>query len=142
MHSGVMCPSDSPTATPSRRTARLALEQIVRAACQSGCAYNAASNGENIIVGTEAQLLAFTEKVRDVRTLHMDQMLKGAQTRNRELVEEVRISDRLLDDRNRLLKLIPPCPEHGDECIPHAIDWVMDMKAQHDAKWTAMLKRR
>lgn len=34
----------------------------------------------------------------------------------------------LLDARNVLLRAIPGCKAHGDECVPHAIEWVERMK--------------
>lgn len=54
--------------------------------------------------------------------------------------------DALLADREKLVKLlnmvghelasyeklmaaIPPCPEHGADCIAHAIDWVLHKRA-------------
>lgn len=40
------------------------------------------------------------------------------------LREELRITDQLLEQRNKLLAAIPACEAHGDQCIPHAIEWV------------------
>jgi hypothetical protein len=34
-----------------------------------------------------------------------------------------------LDDHERLLDLIPSCPEHGDHCLPYARQWVKKVKA-------------
>jgi hypothetical protein len=39
--------------------------------------------------------------------------------------EELAITDKLLVERQRLLDLVPPCPEHGS-CVPHAEAWVRD----------------
>lgn len=41
-----------------------------------------------------------------------------------QLVEELRITDALLTERNRVLDAIPPCPVHGMQCVPHALEWV------------------
>lgn len=43
---------------------------------------------------------------------------------NEELKKNVHYSDQIIETRNRLLKLIPPCPVHGEECVPHAMEWV------------------
>lgn len=40
------------------------------------------------------------------------------------LTEELRITDALLVERNRILDAIPPCPEHGGQCVPHALAWI------------------
>ena len=40
------------------------------------------------------------------------------------LEEELRITDKLLAERNRLLEAIPPCPMHGSQCVPHALEWI------------------
>ena len=47
---------------------------------------------------------------------------------NEELKAEMRVSDELLEDRNRILKSIPPCEAHGDQCIPHAMEWIQKVK--------------
>lgn len=36
---------------------------------------------------------------------------------------ELKVSDALIQERDRLLDAIPPCPDHG-ACVPHAIEWV------------------
>jgi len=41
-----------------------------------------------------------------------------------ELQEELKTTDRLLAERNRVLAEIPPCPAHGEQCVPHCIEWV------------------
>lgn len=43
---------------------------------------------------------------------------------NAELKQNVFYSDQIIETRNRLLKSIPACPVHGDECVPHAQEWV------------------
>ena len=45
------------------------------------------------------------------------------------IMEELSVSDKLLEDRLELLKAIPPCVAHGDQCIPHAMEWVNQVKA-------------
>jgi len=41
-----------------------------------------------------------------------------------ELKEELDVIDSLLRSREDLLKLIPACSLHGDQCVPHAMRWV------------------
>ncbi len=40
-----------------------------------------------------------------------------------ELEEYAEVLEKLLQERERLLAEIPPCPAHG-ACVPHAIEWV------------------
>lgn len=47
------------------------------------------------------------------------------------LEEELKITDKLLNDRNKLLDLIPECPVHGKQCLPHMRRWIL---AQIDEK--------
>ena len=41
-----------------------------------------------------------------------------------EIIEALDIAYQLLDDRDRLFKVIPECPEHGPKCTPYAIEWI------------------
>lgn len=43
---------------------------------------------------------------------------------NEELRQSERYSDQIIETRNRLLKSIPACPVHGEDCVPHAQEWV------------------
>lgn len=43
--------------------------------------------------------------------------------------EYIAILENLLKERDKLLRAIPECPEHG-QCVPHAIEWVEKMKAK------------
>jgi len=58
--------------------------------------------------------------------------------------EEIRVSDLLLTARNELLSAIPACEGHGDQCIPHAIEWVKNIQERQEAaekdakKWRAV----
>ena len=45
------------------------------------------------------------------------------------LKEELKVDEQLLNEHNKLLKSIPGCNTHGNECIPGAIKWVA--MAQH-----------
>lgn len=55
---------------------------------------------------------------------HLLQQLKEAR-------EEIRVSDLLLAERQKLLDAIPECPDHGGNCIPHALEWIENIKEQN-----------
>lgn len=38
--------------------------------------------------------------------------------------EEIEVTDKLLEARNRVISLIPACEAHGDQCLPHAKEWI------------------
>jgi hypothetical protein len=38
--------------------------------------------------------------------------------------------NKMIDDRDEVINLIPPCPEHGTRCIPYAKEWVMEQLAK------------
>jgi len=40
------------------------------------------------------------------------------------LKEELDITDKLLADRDRVLRAIPECPVHGSGCVPWALEWI------------------
>ena len=46
-----------------------------------------------------------------------------------QLREELDVTDKLLADRERVLRAIPGCPEHGEGCVPHALEWIERAKA-------------
>jgi hypothetical protein len=41
-----------------------------------------------------------------------------------DLAAELAVTEALLAERQRVLDAIPPCPTHGANCVPHALDWV------------------
>ena len=45
-----------------------------------------------------------------------------------ELKKELKIVEKLLETREEVLKAIPACPVHGSECVPHAIEWIEQVK--------------
>lgn len=76
------------------------------------------------------------EGIAERNTLLSDQErghIMDAARRIRELEEEVRIGDTLLAERNRLLATIPGCDVHGQDCVPHAIEWVQGMLKAKEA---------
>lgn len=44
-----------------------------------------------------------------------------------ELKAEIKVSDELLKGRDALLEAIPQCIAHG-KCVPHALEWIEQMK--------------
>ena len=40
-----------------------------------------------------------------------------------QLREELKLTERLLLERSRVLESIPQCPVHG-ECVPFALEWI------------------
>jgi len=49
-----------------------------------------------------------------------------------EIIEALDIAYQLLDDRDRLFKVIPECPEHGPKCTPYAIEWIKSKLNKED----------
>ncbi len=47
-----------------------------------------------------------------------------------DLKHELEVTDKLLDERQKVLDAIPECRIHG-KCVPHAIEWIEEMKAKH-----------
>lgn len=47
-----------------------------------------------------------------------------------DLKHELEVTDKLLNERQRVLDAIPECQSHG-KCVPHAIEWIEEMKAKH-----------
>lgn len=45
-----------------------------------------------------------------------------------ELKEELAVTEKLLEERQRVLDAIPECETHGGSCSPHALEWVKKMK--------------
>lgn len=45
-----------------------------------------------------------------------------------------RLLERSDNTLRALLRLIPECPEHGDQCIPHAREWIKRAAQGHKAK--------
>lgn len=47
------------------------------------------------------------------------------------LTQELKVTDELLTDRQRVLDAVPPCPVHGS-CVPHAVTWIEHAKNKPD----------
>ena len=46
------------------------------------------------------------------------------------LERELAMTDKLLTERERVLRAIPGCPFHGDQCVPHALEWIAAQSAR------------
>lgn len=46
-----------------------------------------------------------------------------------DLEVEIDTDDRIMAEWARVLDAIPPCPAHGDRCVPHALEWLTKVKA-------------
>lgn len=58
-------------------------------------------------------------------SIDLNQYLMQALIESEDLVK---LTDAILEQRSRVLKAIPECNAHGDECVPHALDWVKEHK--------------
>lgn len=65
---------------------------------------------------------------------------KAVQAAGREFTARQAVAQQLvatraqLEEAERVLQLIPPCPVHGWRCIPHALEWVRLHLPQSQAK--------
>lgn len=108
------------------------LESIALAVRVTGCAWNGGAGGEFIIVGNRTQLEALVAKITEVQSNRINAMQ-----------EELSIDEKLLLERDVLLAVIPPCPDHGAGCVPFAVEWVGRMKeTPTDAMWCESFNRR
>lgn len=102
------------------------LADMARAA---GVAHNGGAGDEWLLCGRPHQWLALVGKMVDANPLVA------------ELREHIEVDEKLLRHRAELLAAIPPCAEHGAECVPHAIQWV-EWAKESDARWSRMLSKR
>jgi len=58
----------------------------------------------------------------------MRSIQETAQMSSMELKFLLELTEKRLEQTERLLKAIPPCPVHGDDCIPHALEWIENAK--------------
>ena len=56
---------------------------------------------------------------------------KGLYTENERLRKALETDEQLLDRRNQVIDAIPPCPEHGPQCLPHCLDWLEDIQTEN-----------
>jgi|GEM_PF-5119463 len=73
----------------------------------------------------------FTESIEFDREKAKDELLILFDVSNcADLKHELEVTDKLLNERQRVLDAIPECESHG-KCVPHAIEWIEEMKAKH-----------
>lgn len=53
----------------------------------------------------------------------MRERAEAAEAEVTRLKDELKVTDQLLTDRQRVLDAVPPCPAHGP-CVPHAVEWI------------------
>lgn len=41
-------------------------------------------------------------------------------------MDEFEVTDQLYNDYRAVVNLIPECPSHGSDCLPHARRWIAD----------------
>jgi len=58
----------------------------------------------------------------------------------RQLEKEIYIDEKLLEENDRLLNIIPECKMHGKRCIPHAIEYIKKLKQQKPKIDDAIIK--
>lgn len=58
--------------------------------------------------------------------------LAALREKNAELQRQLDVTDALLNARNEVLQAIPACQVHGNQCVPHALDWVKSAIKQLD----------
>lgn len=46
----------------------------------------------------------------------------------KELEDELKITEGLLNEQYRVMDAIPACSVHGNRCVPHAIEWIERVK--------------
>ena len=52
----------------------------------------------------------------------------GSHSCVKSLQDQLKVTDSLLNERQRLLDAIPECALH-DKCVPHALEWIEKAKA-------------
>jgi hypothetical protein len=72
--------------------------------------------GEERVMAKNAQLKRALDKI------------EALEQQVRALREELAVTDKLLEARDALIRAIPPCEAHGDQCVSHALEWVSKVK--------------
>ena len=69
-------------------------------------------------------------EIRDAERKRMATRIRGLEARVAALEEELSVADKLLDARREVLALIPSCPVHGLQCLPHCKEWIERAQAK------------
>lgn len=56
--------------------------------------------------------------------------IEQLKTANANLQKELKVTEELLEERQKVLDAIPECKSHGS-CVPHALEWIEEMKAKY-----------
>lgn len=116
MGTGIQFPITTPHTT---------IDDIARAVRTTGCAWNDGAGGSFIIMGTRDQIRRFAD------------FLCAS------FKEAYDINEKLLQTRDRILLKIPPCPDHGEGCMPYAEEWIEARKTiPSDSGYVTMLNQR
>lgn len=57
-----------------------------------------------------------------------------------ELERELKVTDGLLDERNRVMDAIPECQSHGKQCVPHALRWIAETRTRLETAEARVVK--
>lgn len=94
---------------------------------------------------TETHIIEATKEFAIINNIHYDELtesmilnamrelkkyLTSTVSNCADLKQELEVTDKLLNERQRVLDAIPECKSHG-KCVPHAIEWIEEMKAKH-----------
>jgi hypothetical protein len=59
--------------------------------------------------------------------LDVEKYMDELERQNKELKKEIKVTDKLLEERQKVLDAIPECKTHGS-CVPNALEWIEEMK--------------
>lgn len=81
----------------------------------------------------------FEEKPqRPIAKFLLDTIYEYLGRETKQLLDELKVTDELLDKRNALLDQLPPCPSHGLQCLPWLREWFKAcqyiIQTEHDWK--------
>ena len=67
--------------------------------------------------------------MRSVTGNHALILMDGQAISTEQAIEALNVNERLLEDRQRVIDAIPECHAHGNNCVPHALEWLRSAKA-------------
>jgi len=73
-----------------------------------------------------------------LETLYNEGLATGKLEGVKEVKEELDLASKLLEQRMEVLNLIPECPEHGKNCMPHQQEWITKKVEGSDKYWDAI----
>lgn len=60
--------------------------------------------------------------------LNLETMIINLKAENKKLEKELKITDELLEERQKVLDTIPECQVHGKGCLPKISNWIKESK--------------